>query len=118
MKILLLLLVLLGLVPICNAEPSPAVQYLMNEPVTLFDWGMIRLYDYLVDYTTHYLKTNSVQDIYCTVRYDCPSKPNYNINCSYATGAAGKRVPRVCSNRLQGHRQDHHPDAPPRVSHG
>lgn len=70
MKILLLLLVLLGLVPICNAEPSSAVHYLMNEPVTLFDWGMLRLYDYLDEYTTHYLQTNSVKDIYCTVRYD------------------------------------------------
>ena len=70
MKTSLLLLVLLGLVPICNAEPSPSVQYFMNEPVTLFDWGMVRLYDYLDEYTTHYLKTNSVQDIYCTVRYD------------------------------------------------
>ncbi len=72
MKTSLLLLVLLGPVSICNAEPSPAVRYLMNEPVTLFDWGILRLYEYLDEYTTHYLKTNSVKDIYSTVRYDAP----------------------------------------------
>lgn len=73
MKTSLLLFLLLGLVPICKAEPSPAVKYLMNEPVTLFDWGIIRLYEYLDDYAMHYMKTNSVQDTYCTVRYD-PSR--------------------------------------------
>jgi hypothetical protein len=46
----------------------------MNEPVTLFDWGIVRLYEYLDEYTTHYLKTNSVQDIYSTVSYD--ASPN------------------------------------------
>ena len=72
MKTSLLLLALLCLVPICNAEPSASVRYLMNEPVTLFDWGILRLYEYLDEYTAHYLKTNSVQDIYSTVRYDSP----------------------------------------------
>jgi hypothetical protein len=72
MKTTLLLLLLLGLAPICKAEPSPSVRYLMNEPVTLFDWGILRLYEYLDEYTAHYLKTNSVQDIYSTVRYDSP----------------------------------------------
>ena len=72
MKTPLILILLLGLVPICSAEPSPSVRYLMNEPVTLFDWGIIRLYDYLDEYTEHYLKTNTVRDIYCTVRYDSP----------------------------------------------
>jgi hypothetical protein len=42
----------------------------MNEPVTLFDWGIVRLYEYLDDYTAHYLKTSSVEDIYSTVSYD------------------------------------------------
>ena len=69
-SLLLLPLLLLGVVPICLAEPSPSVRYLMNEPVTLFDWGIVRLYEYLDEYTTHYLKTNSVQDIYSTVSYD------------------------------------------------
>lgn len=64
--------VLLGLVSISHAEPSPSVRYLMNEPVTLFDWGIVRLYEYLDEYTTHYLKTSSVQDIYSTVSYDSP----------------------------------------------
>ena len=72
MKTPLVLLLLLGLVPICSAAPSPSVQYLMNEPVTLFDWGILRLYEYLDEYTAHYLKTNTVRDIYCTVRYDSP----------------------------------------------
>lgn len=72
MKICLLLVVLLAPVSISHAEPSPSVLYLMNEPVTLFDWGIIRLYEYLDEYTTHYLKTNSVQDIYSTVSYDSP----------------------------------------------
>jgi hypothetical protein len=42
----------------------------MQEPVTLFDWGIVRLYDYLDGYAAHYLKTNAVQDIYGTVSYD------------------------------------------------
>lgn len=70
MKTCLLSIVLLGLVSISHAEPSPSVRYLMNEPVTLFDWGILRLYEYLDEYTTHYLKTNSVQDVYSTVSYD------------------------------------------------
>jgi len=28
---------------IANAEPGPTTQYLMNEPATLFDIGMMRL---------------------------------------------------------------------------
>ena len=70
MRTLLLSAALLGFASICSAEPSPSVQYLMNEPVTLFDWGIIRLYDYVDEYATHYLKTKTVQDIYGTVRYD------------------------------------------------
>ena len=70
MKTRLVLLLLLGLVSIGHAEPSPSIRYLMNEPVTLFDWGILRLYEYLDEYTSHYLNTNSVRDIYCTVRYD------------------------------------------------
>jgi len=70
MMISLLFAVLLGLVSISHAEPSPSVRYLMNEPVTLFDWGIVRLYEYLDEYTAHYLKTSSVQDIYSTVSYD------------------------------------------------
>jgi len=70
MKTFLLFVALFGLASISHAEPSPSVRYLMNEPVTLFDWGIIRLYEYLDEYTTHYLKTNSVQDIYSTVTYD------------------------------------------------
>jgi hypothetical protein len=70
MKTFLLFVALFGLVSTSHAEPSPSVRYLMNEPVTLFDWGIIRLYEYLDEYTTHYLKTNSVQDIYSTVTYD------------------------------------------------
>jgi hypothetical protein len=70
MRILLIAAILFSLASICDAEPSPSVRYLMNEPVTLFDWGIIRLYEYLDEYTAHYLKTNSVRDIYSTVSYD------------------------------------------------
>jgi hypothetical protein len=72
MKAALLSLVLLGLVSVCNAEPSPSLRYWMNEPVTLFDWGIFRLYEYLDEYVTHYMKIHSVRDIYSTVRYDSP----------------------------------------------
>ncbi len=70
MRIAFLAALFLGLASTGHSEPSPSVRYLMKEPVTLFDWGIIRLYDYLDEYATHYLKTNSVQDIYCTVSYD------------------------------------------------
>ena len=71
MKIsILAALLLFGCFSVCSADPSATVQYLMHEPVTLFDWGILRLYEYLDEYTAHYLKTNSVQDIYSTVSYD------------------------------------------------
>jgi hypothetical protein len=57
---------------LCYAEPSPAVRYLMSEPVTLFDWGIVRLYEYVDGFANHYLRTQSVQDIYGTVSYDAP----------------------------------------------
>lgn len=70
MRILLLAVALLACSSLCHAEPSPAVRYLMNEPVTLFDWGIVRLYEYVDGFANHYLRTNSVQDIYSTVTYD------------------------------------------------
>ena len=79
MTISLLFAVLLGLASMSHAEPSPSVRYLMKEPVSLFDWGIVRLYEYLDEYTTHYLKTSSVQDIYSTVSYDS-SKNNIIIS--------------------------------------
>lgn len=35
---------------VCNsyAEPTPSVQWLMNEPVTLWDWGVVRLEQHLM----------------------------------------------------------------------
>jgi len=70
MRFLLPSAVLFGFASICSAEPSSSVQYLMKEPVTLFDWGIIRLHDYVEEYASDYLKRGSVQDIYSTVRYD------------------------------------------------
>lgn len=70
MRILLLAFALLVLPSVCLAEPSPTVRYLMKEPVTLFDWGIIRLFEYVEGFTKDYLKTNAVQDIYSTVTYD------------------------------------------------
>jgi len=32
-------------VPSAKADPSPGIQWLMNEPATLFDWGMLSLYE-------------------------------------------------------------------------
>jgi hypothetical protein len=31
------------------AEPSPEVKYLMNEPMTMWDWGIYRLENVLED---------------------------------------------------------------------
>ncbi len=35
----------LAFVPSAKAGPSPGIQWLMNEPTTLFDWGMLSLYE-------------------------------------------------------------------------
>jgi len=43
MKRVLLFAILFATTTMGNTEPTPAVQYLMNEPVTLFDLGMLRL---------------------------------------------------------------------------
>jgi hypothetical protein len=72
MRTLVLIAALIACPSLCNAEPSPAVRYLMNEPVTLFDWGIVRLYEYVDGFANHYLQTRLVQDIYSTVTYDAP----------------------------------------------
>jgi hypothetical protein len=41
--IAVVILVLSGFLPVCRAEPSTTIKYFMNEPVTMFDWGMYRL---------------------------------------------------------------------------
>ena len=43
MKRVLLFAILFATTTTGNTEPTPAVRYLMNEPVTLFDLGMLRL---------------------------------------------------------------------------
>lgn len=40
-------IVLLTTIGVCNAEPSPTVKYLMNTPVSVFDFGMYELRRYL-----------------------------------------------------------------------
>lgn len=70
MKPLFLVAVVLAFASVSNAQPSPTVRYLMQEPVTLFDMGILRLHEYLDAYTAHSRKTLSVPDMYGTVRYD------------------------------------------------
>jgi hypothetical protein len=72
MRVLLIALAILAVSSIAHAGPSTAVSYLMSEPVTLFDWGIVRLYEYVNEFAAHYLQTGSVQDIYSTVSYDPP----------------------------------------------
>ncbi len=47
MRTLILLFVLLGFSLSGYAEPSKTVTYLMNEPMTMFDWGMYRLEEWI-----------------------------------------------------------------------
>lgn len=35
---------------VCFAEPSSSINYLMNEPVTLFDLGIVKMEDHLKDF--------------------------------------------------------------------
>jgi len=72
MRVLVIVVAILAFSSFCQAEPSPAVQYLMTEPVTLFDLGILRLHEYVEGYTTHFLQTKPVEDIYSTVAYDLP----------------------------------------------
>ena len=39
-------------VPSAKADPSPGIQWLMNEPATLFDWGMLSLYEHAKELET------------------------------------------------------------------
>lgn len=41
-----LFLVFLASVSICSADPNPATRYLMNEPVSLLDFGLYKLENY------------------------------------------------------------------------
>ena len=55
---------MITLVPITlNAEPSPTVNYLMNEPATMFDLGMYRLEEYLNKYPFKSLKDEKGIDV-------------------------------------------------------
>ena len=72
MRVLWIALAILAVPSVAHGEPSAAVRYLMSEPVTLFDWGIVRLYEHVSEFTAHYLQTGSVQDIYGTVSYDPP----------------------------------------------
>jgi hypothetical protein len=56
------------------AEPTPAIKYLMNEPVTMFDWGMYKLALYLnQDFRDRYQKKISSFAPRITVHYDANS---------------------------------------------
>ena len=72
MKVRVIAVAILGFSSFCHAEPSSQVQYLMTEPVTLFDLGILRLHEYVEGYASNYLQTKPVQDIYSTVSYDAP----------------------------------------------
>lgn len=70
MRVLVIVVAIFVFSSFCHAESSPQVQYLMTEPVTLFDLGILRLHEYVEGYTTHFLETKPVLDIYSTVAYD------------------------------------------------
>lgn len=58
----------------CVGEPSPTVQYLMNEPVSMFDWGMYKLTLYLnQEFRDRYQKKISTFAPRITVHYDADS---------------------------------------------
>jgi len=67
MKRILTIALLLTWVSGGYGEPSPAIKHLMNEPVTMLDWGMYRLSRYLegIEYT--HMKVPSVGPM---VEYD------------------------------------------------
>jgi hypothetical protein len=70
MRVLMILVAFFTFSSFCSAEPSPPLTYLMTEPVTLFDLGILRLHEYVEGYAAHYLQTKPVEDIYSTVTYD------------------------------------------------
>ncbi|MDB4265055.1 hypothetical protein N9893_03215 [bacterium] len=52
----------LFLFEICRAEPDSTIQYLMNEPVTMLEWGLFRLEQHL-NRTPQGLKVNYYPEI-------------------------------------------------------
>ena len=70
MKVWVIVVAIFAFSSFCQAEPSLPIQYLMKEPVTLFDLGILRLHTHVEGYATHCLQTKPVQDIYSTVTYD------------------------------------------------
>jgi len=72
MKVCVIVFAIFAFSSFCHAEPSSRIQYLMTEPVTLFDLGILRLHEYVEGYASHHLQTKPVEDIYSTVAYDAP----------------------------------------------
>ena len=64
MKRILLVAILFATTTVGHAEPTPVVKYLMDEPVTLFDLGMLRLDRLFDDF-----KVKDAKSVFVSVGY-------------------------------------------------
>ena len=108
MKVWVIVVAILGFSSFCHAEPSSQIQYLMTEPVTLFDLGILRLHEYVEGYASNYLQTKPVEDIYSTVTYDAPKQDPHNLRGDSETGSA-KGGSRLRTGECQEHLWNDHP---------
>lgn len=74
-KIFSMAIILLSMASISYAEPTPAIKYLMNKPVSLFDWGVHHIDEHLkVMHITFYLDADELKlrtaQLKTTVGYD------------------------------------------------
>lgn len=70
-KIIMLLFAILSFSISAYAEPSKTVRYLMNDRVTMFDWGMYRIEEYLNNFDFEkLLETDLIKPSLSTVNYD------------------------------------------------
>lgn len=70
------------------AEPSSTVRSLMNEPVSLFDLGLLRTKDMFRD-----LKVKGVSSVATSVRYDASANI---IHIQAIASTAGKKLEKAC----------------------
>lgn len=66
------------------AEPTANIQYLMNEPVSMFDWGIYRLDKYFED-----IHIDGAQSIFYWTDYDW-SKNIINLNFTIETNTKSR----------------------------
>lgn len=102
MKKIILILGFLLLFPVHSwADPSPGIRWLQKEPVTLFDWGIMRM-QYSAEKAVEILREPGVTETHAFVYYD-GNKNAFEIDLGVFPDPNTKEwfTPKRCKNTLR-----------------